>query len=109
MFAGCYALAPDAPAELDAGPEDSGVIEPKAEFEQHVAPILGGADGKSGACGACHAEPGGLGPAFMAPNPDMLTTVLRYPALIGERPETSRLYTKGLHSGPALTDPQKVI
>jgi hypothetical protein len=74
-----------------------------------VAPILVGADGKSGACGACHAIAGGAGPAFLLPKPDLYTTVVSYPALIGVSPETSRLYAKGVHEGPALTSDQAPV
>jgi hypothetical protein len=74
-----------------------------------VAPILGGADGKTGSCGGCHSVSGGVGPGFLEPKPDMLTTMLSYPGMIGSTPDTSRIYAKGTHEGPALTVDQKPI
>lgn len=79
------------------------------DFNTNVAPILVGSDGKSGACGACHAIAGGAGPAFLLPKPDLYTTVTSYPSLIGNAPETSRLYSKGVHEGPALTADQAPV
>jgi hypothetical protein len=79
------------------------------EFNTKVAPVLGGSDGKSGVCGACHGIPGGVGPAFLVARPDMLTTILSYPGLINTRPDNSRLYVKGAHEGPALTPGQSAL
>jgi hypothetical protein len=47
---------------------------------------------------------GGIGPAFLVPNPDMLASVLAYPGLVGDSPDTSRLYTKGPHHGASWLD-----
>jgi hypothetical protein len=80
-----------------------------ADFNAKVAPILGGPDGKSGACGACHSKSGGVGPAFMEPKPDMYTTLMGYPGVVGKTPETSRLYAKGVHEGPAFDSSQAPI
>jgi hypothetical protein len=90
----------------DAG---SSGVNVAADFAAQVAPILGGADGKSGVCGACHAVSGLSAPVFMSPNPDMLTSILSYPGLVGKTPETSRLYAKGVHEGPALTNDQASV
>lgn len=106
LSAGCLGEYGLTPGE-DSGSmgEDGGVVGPlsiEEEFATKVAPILGGPDGKTGACGACHAVVGGAGPAFLDPRPTMLATMLSYPALIGDTPETSRIYNKGVHQGPAL-------
>lgn len=106
--AGClgeYALPLDDAGVTDAGVDgdvDAAGPTIEEEFARDVAPILGGPDGQSGACGACHVA-GKTGPAFMEPNPTMLDTILSIPGLIGDAPETSRLYTKGAHAGPAFT------
>src|SRR4051812_13326048 len=86
---------------FDAGSDDGGSTDDagpavgadyKADFYAKVAPILGGPDGHGGACGACHSKSDGVGPNFMDPsNPDMLTKILSFPALIGETPEKSRI------------------
>jgi len=94
------------PLGTDGGTMGVDVI---ADFNMNVAPILVGADGKSGACGACHAIAAGAGPAFLLPKPDLYTTVTSYPSLIGKSPETSRLYAKGVHEGPALTSDQASV
>jgi cytochrome c553 len=89
-----------------AGPDlaDVGYLDAVEQFNSKVAPILGGADGKTGSCGACHAKTGGVGPAFMETKADstMLQTLLAYPGMIGKTPDTSRLYVKGVHEGPAF-------
>jgi hypothetical protein len=104
--AGCLnGYSGTADAGSDSGSTNNGV-DPVADFKAEVAPILGGADGKSGACGACHAVMGGAGPGFLIANPDMLSTMLMYPGIIGKTPETSRIYAKGVHEGPALTTDQ---
>src|SRR5579859_5698764 len=72
-------------------------------FNATVAPIL------SSSCGACHGHVGGIGPAFLEPKPDMLTTLLAWPGLVGLTPETSRIYAKGMHEGPALSADQAPI
>ena len=93
------------------GNQDSGPVAPDvfADFTKNVAPILGGPDGKTGACGVCHSVSGGIGPGFLEAKPDMLTTMLGYPGMIGNTPETSRIYAKGTHEGPALAADQKPI
>jgi hypothetical protein len=99
------------------GPEDGGVdgvdgaadvpteAALRQEFSTDIAPIIAGADGKTGACGACHGVPGAVGTPFLV-GADMLTTMLAFPSLIGDAPETSRLLTKGLHEGPAFPPSQ---
>lgn len=119
VLAACYdvpAAAPDAgeaPAVLDAwvpsGATDGGPADPIATFWTDVAPIIGGPDGKNGACGVCHAYAAGVGPGFMIPNPDLLTTLLVYPGIIGPTPERSRLYAKGAHAGRAFTAQEAVV
>ena len=54
-------------------------------------------------CGGCHG-PGRVALDFLRPSPDIRTTLLSYPALVDlESPGSSRLLTKGEHSGPALS------
>jgi len=81
---------------------DLATVDVVAEFNRKVAPILGGLDGKSGACGACHSKTGGVGPGFLEAKPDMLSNMLGYPGVIGRTPQQSRIYAKGIHEGPAL-------
>jgi hypothetical protein len=78
----------------------------KALFKANIEPLLVGPP-NTGSCGACHATPGGIGPGFMMAKPDVLTNLLSYPGLIGDTPETSRIYVKGQHEGPALTPEEK--
>jgi hypothetical protein len=92
----------------DAG-VGSGGVDPVADFNAKVAPILVGSDGKSGSCGVCHAVAGGAGPPFLVPKPDLFTTVTTYPSLVGSSPSTSSLYTKGSHEGPALDTTQAPV
>jgi hypothetical protein len=68
-----------------------------ALFSANVEPIL------TTYCSACHNRAGGIGPGFLEPKPDVLTTVLGHPGLIGTTPENSRILEKGAHEGPALT------
>jgi hypothetical protein len=96
------------------GGDDAGVgggtVDVKADFVANVAPILVGSDGKTGACGACHAvASGGAGPSFLVPNPDLFTTVTTYPGLIDSSPAASLLYNKGQHEGPALDASQAPV
>jgi len=110
--AGCldsYGVDPGRPGSdggVSGGPDMSnvGYLDALMEFNTKVAPILGGADGHGGSCGACHGKTGGVGPAFMEIKPDstMLQTLLAYPGMIGKTPDTSRLYVKGSHEGPAF-------
>jgi cytochrome c553 len=74
-----------------------------AQFYANVAPII------TPACGGCHGVAGGAGPAFMMAMPDMLQNLLSYPGIIGATPESSRLYAKGQHEGPAFTPAQAPI
>jgi hypothetical protein len=78
-------------------------IDPVKEFNEDVAPIL------EMRCAGCHNKSGGVGPGFLEPNPDVLTMILTYPGLIGTTPETSRIYTKGVHEGPGLGPLEKPI
>jgi len=89
---------------VDAGKpaNDLATVDVVAEFNRKIAPILGGTDGKSGSCGACHSRAGGVGPGFLEAKPDMLTNMLGYPGVIGRTPPQSRIYAKGIHEGPAL-------
>jgi len=78
-------------------------IDPVAVFNEQVAPIL------TTSCAGCHNKTGGIGPGFLEPHPDILTTMLGYPGLINTSPDTSRIYVKGVHEGPGLTATQKPI
>jgi hypothetical protein len=85
------------------GPAHDLAINARADFTAKVQPILVGPDGASGDCGGCHAKAsGGVGPGFLSPNPDVFTTVISYPGLIGTTCDTSRILTKGAHAGPAF-------
>jgi hypothetical protein len=114
LSAGClgdYTLKNNQDMEVVGGQEDGGgggSSDPVVEFAEKVAPILGGADGKTGACGACHGA-GGVSINFLAPKPTILDGVLSYPGIVGKTPETSRMYAKGQHDGPALTPAEKPI
>ena len=80
---------------LGDGSADAG---PRAEefFETRVQGML------ETRCGGCHGAARSA-PDFLRPDPDVRTTLLAYPALIDlASPRTSRLLTKGEHSGPAL-------
>src|SRR5258706_4595174 len=68
----------------------------RAEFGAKVRPLL------LLDCGQSHAMPtGGLGPGFLAANPDMFTTVTAFPGLIGATAAGSRLMLKDAHVGPS--------
>lgn len=78
----------------DGGPA---TVDAAEFFSTRVEPMLGSR------CGGCHAADR-VGPDFLRPAPDVRTTLLGYPALVDlERPASSRLITKGEHSGPALS------
>lgn len=95
----------------------SGVISVRAMGDGGVSPTGDGATGIDAAtyfstrvgptlesrCGGCHGADR-TGPDFLRPDPDVRTTLLSYPALVDlTRPASSRLVTKGEHSGPALS------
>ncbi len=68
-----------------------------ADFLANVAPIV------RAACQSCHGD-GGIAPNhFFSESPSLLSNVLAYPDLIGTTPQSSLIYTKGQHEGPALT------
>jgi hypothetical protein len=94
---------PDMTAPLDLTPPPDLAIDPVQVFDDQVAPIL------TASCAGCHNKTGGIGPGFLEPHPDILTTMLGYPGLINTTPETSRVYVKGVHEGPALTAVQKPV
>lgn len=72
-------------------------------FEANVQPLL------AASCRSCHASGTGA-PAFLAPDPDVYTSVTGWPALVNRRdPGSSRLLTKGEHAGPAWTTAQAAI
>jgi hypothetical protein len=87
----------------DLSPLPDLAVDPVAVFNQTVAPVL------EMSCAGCHNKTGGIGPGFLEPHPDILTTMLGYPGLINTTPETSRIYVKGVHEGPALTATQKPV
>jgi mono/diheme cytochrome c family protein len=91
------------PILYDLTPAPDLAIDPVAEFNAKVAPIL------TTACAGCHNKTGGIGPGFLEPHPDILTTLLGYPGMINSTPETSRIYVKGVHEGPGLTAVEKPI
>jgi hypothetical protein len=86
-----------------SGATDDMGVDATAEFFANVAPIL------KAACAGCHGVTGTSAPAFLVNTPDMLTTLLAYPTIIGDSPETSRLYAKGVHEGPAFTPTEAPI
>lgn len=80
----------------DAGPLSDAAPDADAYFEDHVAEML------DDRCGGCHGASRSA-PDFLRPDPDVRTALLSYPALIDlESPRTSRLLTKGEHTGPAF-------
>src|SRR4051812_24947564 len=87
----------------DLSPLPDLAIDPVAVFNEQVAPIL------MTSCAGCHNKTGGIGPGFLEPHPDILTTMLGYPGMINTTPDTSRIYVKGVHEGPGLTATQKPI
>jgi hypothetical protein len=91
------------PSTPDMATPPDMAIDPVQVFNEQVAPIV------TQACAGCHNQQGGIGPGFLAPDPDILTTMLAYPGLIGPTPDTSRIYVKGAHEGPALSPVDKPI
>jgi hypothetical protein len=74
-----------------------------AEFEANVKPTL------TTTCGGCHTGNPAVGPSYLvAPMRDTLIAFASG-SLVGTTPETSRVYIKGAHTGPALTAAQKPI
>ena len=67
-------------------------------YDTTVAPIV------DAQCGACHAHPGGAGPAFLMPI--AYDTLRAYPGMITRDPSSSLLITKGKHEGPAIAAAQ---
>jgi hypothetical protein len=107
LGAGCLGSAYYNPGDNnDAGVNSEGgiitgkpdmAVDVHAEFDAKVRPIL------LAECGQCHATAsGGVGPGFLSANPDVYTTVISYPGLIGLTPETSRILTKDVHVGPSF-------
>lgn len=73
------------------------------QFYTDVEPII------TPLCGGCHSVLGTNAPSFMMKTPDMLQNMLAYPGIIGSSPQTSRLYMKGVHEGPAFTPDQLTV
>lgn len=106
--AGCLGSALDGNGDGgDNGGGPGGVVDMAPDvvgtFYSNVAPIL------KPACGGCHGVAGTSAPAFMLDTPDMLKNLLQYPGIIGTTPQTSRLYMKGQHEGPAFTPDQAPV
>lgn len=107
---GCLDGYSGVPQMQDAGTDDAAPNnnpDPVADFQNKLLPILVGADGISGACGACHAKALSGSPQFLAP-PDALKSALAFPGIIGATPDMSRMYVKGTHEGRAFTDDEKM-
>ena len=85
---------------VDAGDDTAQIA--RAAFDSDVAPLL------EGFCAACHSAADSVG--FMAPDPDMYSSVTTWPLLIDlENHSSSRLLSKGVHDGPAWTADQRAI
>ncbi|MCE9578729.1 MAG: hypothetical protein K8W52_36730 [Deltaproteobacteria bacterium] len=97
-------LATGCMGEITNGANGDDVLTPeeiaaKNAFDQTVTPILGPT------CGGCHTSMANID--FMAPMPDMRTHLLAWPGLVNlDTPTSSKLLTKGAHSGPAFTAEQ---
>jgi mono/diheme cytochrome c family protein/predicted small secreted protein len=65
-------------------------------FKQNVFPAI------AGPCNSCHGL-GKIGPQFLGKTADEAYTTIKGFAAIIQSPKTSRLITKGQHSGPPLT------
>lgn len=98
--AGCKSgLLSNRPIDGGVAPSSDGATGPSPEtmFARDVQPML------DDRCGGCHGA-GRSAPDFLRPNPDERTGILSYPALVDlSSPATSRLVTKGAHTGPALS------
>ena len=91
--------------ELDdqsGGPGIDPNAAPKTMFESAVQPIM------MAACNVCHTG-NAAGPPFMAPMPDVYSTVKAWPGLVGPSPQGSKIYMKGMHEGPGFTPAQAMI
>jgi cytochrome c553 len=79
----------------DAGSGDlDEAAQVRQQFEDEVAPLL------TGFCSGCHGADTSV--PFLAPNPDMYTTVMEWPNLVSLKvPAASGLLSKGAHDGPA--------
>jgi len=81
-------------------------IDPEAgrtPFGENVLPAL------EESCGGCHGADS-TAPPFMAPAPDVYSTVMAWPALVEPgSPSSSRLLTKGEHAGPAFSTEQAAV
>jgi hypothetical protein len=75
---------------------------PRQMFETAVQPIM------MQTCNVCHTGMA-AGPPFMAPMPDVYSTVKAWPGLIASSPQGSKIYNKGTHEGPAFTPSQLMI
>ena len=105
LLAGCNAGSISmAGNDTDAGPSgDTAGSSARDVFEARVQPLL------AATCASCHAAGTGA-PIFLAPDPDVYTSVTGWPALVNRRdPGSSRLLTKGEHAGPAWTGAQAAI
>src|SRR5262249_46922938 len=104
LAAGCLGSIGDGSSgqgsDAGAPPDLIPAVDVAAVFSTDVQPIL------MQACDACHNRTGGIGPGFLERKPDMLTTLLASPGLIGATPGGSRIYAKGLHEGPSFTPVQ---
>jgi hypothetical protein len=92
----------DAGVDTDGGGTTGGggtvdmAVDVKGDFDAKVKPLL------LGDCGSCHSmASGGVGPGFLSANPDVFTTVINYPGLVGATCETTRILTKDVHVGPS--------
>ncbi|HJZ86373.1 MAG TPA: hypothetical protein VKN99_14430 [Polyangia bacterium] len=84
------------------GAPDHGGGGARGMFERSVQPIL------DGTCAVCHRGViGSAGPPFLLPMPDEYSTVMVWPGLVGDSPQSSKLYIKGQHEGPDFTPAQK--
>jgi mono/diheme cytochrome c family protein len=97
-------LATGCMGEITNGANGDDVLTPeeiaaKNAFDQTVTPILGPN------CGGCHTSMANID--FMKPAPDVRTHLLTWPGLVNlDTPTSSKLLTKGAHSGPAFTPEQ---
>jgi hypothetical protein len=88
--------------DMSNGPGIDPNAAPKAMFETAVQPIM------MQTCNVCHTG-NAAGPPFMAPMPDVYSTVKAWPGLVGSSPQASKVYMKGMHEGPGFTPMQAMI